>query len=317
MVNVQIVESFATADAGYQAGQIVTIPRWFAAELLMRGLANETDQPTDEQSQFNERFRFGSGQPCLFLPFVGEFGHAIMHHVRFIHFHEASRKVVCCRKGDEVLFPIADEFVTNWTDPTPDETRAGSGRETLTWPQIVATFPDHTPVETGNITYYQEYHCPIRLDEKIDLKPKRRGLHADVVLGIRERKFCAEKNWTHWQAVADRITAAGFTVAVAGKRPHTQDVAGQLHHSSDYPDTDAAVELIQNARLYIGTDTGVSHLASLIGDCPMIVFREEDHYYRTYIPRMQETCGKVIELDGVWNDPQAVATAAMNQLQRH
>ncbi len=225
-----------------------------------------------EERAFIWRLDDGAGRPCLFLPNAGEFGMRILTQVRMIHWHRASRKVVCCRPGEEVLFPSADEFVRDWDDPLEDARRGGSG-PTSRWPKIEARYPDYNLVQTGGLTTVQE-RMSVNPELRIPFRPRLRGLKADVVLGIRWRRFAEEKNWHHWQSVSDAIVDAGFTFAVIGRRPTTLDLPGQSHHSSDYADTDAAIELIQNCRLYVGSDTGTSHLAATVG-ADMLVFREE------------------------------------------
>jgi hypothetical protein len=311
-----MLKTVGTPGKCYRRGDVVKLPEAEAYRWVRSGLAKLSADLPAEERDFNERFQIGTAQPCIYLPFTGEFGHLIMHRVRWVHFHPATHKVVCCREGEQVLFPSAQEFITDWIDPVPDRRKAGTMRAPLDFPDITARFPDHTAVHTW-LTHDQEFHHFINIDEPIRLEPIRRGLKADVVLGIRQRDFCPQKNWPrrYWQRLADAITAAGFTVAVAGRRPHTHDLDGITHHAGDYPDTDAAIELIQGCRLFIGTDTGVAHLASLVG-CPMLLFREEARQYRNYIPRMIRTNHPhpVTMLEHVWDRPEEIIKHAVAAL---
>src|SRR5690606_19352583 len=109
-------------------------------ELVRRGLAEETQTPPPHIADLLARLDDGAGEPVLFLPFVGEFGHLSMSHVRMVHFHRASRKAVCCQPGQEVLFPSADEYFTDWTDPIRDKDRVGTLRDRkIPWPNIEAS----------------------------------------------------------------------------------------------------------------------------------------------------------------------------------
>src|SRR5690606_22428800 len=163
----------------------------------------------------------------------------------------------------------ADAFFTDWIDPIPDKRRMGTHRnEIIPWPNIEARFPDHLPWRAGGLTLEQELHC-INPDQRITFKPKLRGLKADVVLAPRARAFGAERTWQHLAAVAQSTTPAGDTFAAVGGKDSAQDLPGQVYHTRG--DCDAAIELMQNCRLYIGTDSGASHLASTVG-CPMLVF---------------------------------------------
>jgi len=306
----------------YREGKTYEVEDDLAAEFIKLESATIADGLPEEIADYHARMEIGKGKKCIFLPWWGEFGHQIMHNVRMVHFHEASEKIVCCRGGDKCLYPTADSYMVDWKDPMQDKDRGGSGRREIKWPEILKNFPNHTPVNFGNLSPWQEFNCAIEPAKKIDLsKPKwgyqKSGLKADVVLGIRERQFCPAKNWDvkNWQHIADKIIKAGYTVAVAGKRPYTNDVKGQVVHSGDWAETSASVELLESCKLYIGSDSGISHLASLVG-CRMIVFREEGMKYRSYIHRMIETAGhaNVTELCNVWSDPEFIVSKALSIL---
>jgi hypothetical protein len=254
-----------------------------------------------------DRLTHGKDKPCLFLPFVGEFGHEIMSHIRLVHFHHAKEKVVCCRPGHEVLYPSATSFVTDWEDPIPDFRKVGTLRNrVLRWPELRVRYPDHYAVKAGMLAPEQEVMI-IEPGQRIPFQPKKRGLTADVVLGVRNRAFCPERNWKHWQQLADAITAAGLTFAVIGRKDTSCELTGQTHHSGDY-DTDAAIELLQNCKLYVGTDSGTSHLAAEVG-AKMLLFRETAGRSRDLTVRMAEVNpDRVEQMDGAggWEDPVAV-----------
>jgi ADP-heptose:LPS heptosyltransferase len=134
-----------------------------------------------------------------------------------------------------------------------------------------------------------------------------------VVIGLRYRALFAERNWTHWQTVADALVARGISFACIGARPTTLDLAGQACHSADY-DTDATIELVQNARLYLGTDTGISHLVSTIG-ADMLLFRETASGSRDLTPRMRAVNrGRTDVIEHGWDNPGAVIDAALFRL---
>ncbi len=262
---------------------------------------------------FISRLDAGSGRPCLFLPNAGEFGVRILTELRMVHWHRASRKVVCCRKGEEVLYPSADEFVTDWDDPLDDLHRGGTG-PALHWPKIEARYPGFCSIQTAGITTPQE-RMSVNPQERIPFRPKLRGLRADVCLGIRWRRFAEEKNWHHWQAVGDAIVEAGFTFAVIGVRPTTLDLPAQSHHSSDYADTDAAIELLQNCRLFVGSDTGTAHLAATVG-ADMLVFREESAQNEDLRHLMSLRNPGRVELmpAGTWERPDRVVARVIERL---
>lgn len=260
----------------------------------------------DEVNDLDQRLVDGDGRPCLFLPFLGEFGHEVMSHVRIVHFHTASAKTVCCRAGQEVLYPSADAFVTDWVDPVPDLLRVASGRNVaVQWPEIIRRFPDHHTIISGRLTRQQEIH-PLRPDTHIPMRPSVRGLRADLVFGVRRRIFCPERNFKQWDILAAAATAAGLTFAVIGDKATSFDLPGQVCHSGDF-DTDAAVELLQNCRLYVGTDSGNSHLAAAVG-ARMLIFRQHEGGSRDLTGRMAAVNpGRVEVLHNGWNDVFATA----------
>jgi hypothetical protein len=312
-VFIEAAENFSAVAGSYARGHVYDVADLDGREWCRKGLARETVQNPPHVASLLARLDDGAGRPCLFLPFVGEFGHEIMSHVRLVHFHKASRKVVCCRPGAEVLYPSADEYVTDWMDPISDRHRVATIRYTLSiWEEIEAKYPGFKPIPAGNLLPEQEIFI-VRQDERIPFRPKNRGLWADVVLGIRRRDFARERNWPHWQQLADAIGAEGFSVGVAGRRPTTEDVRGQVWHTGDY-DTDAAIELMRHCRLYIGTDTGISHLAAEVG-CPMLLFRETHCGSRDLTPRMEQVNPGITEIvRSGWTRPDLVIAHALQRL---
>ncbi|MBV8782418.1 MAG: hypothetical protein JO353_13565, partial [Phycisphaerae bacterium] len=155
-------------------------------------------------------------------------------------------------------------------------------------------------------------HC-IEPGTAIPFNPRRRGLKADVLLGVRQRQFCPERNWLHWQSLADAITAAGYSFAVIGNPDTATSLDGQVCRSGDY-DTDTAIELLRGCKLYIGQDSGNSHLAATAG-APMLLFREEACMSRDLTGRMERVNpGRVEVMRGVWNDPPAIIARAIERI---
>jgi hypothetical protein len=272
--------------------------------------AEETQDPPEEIQCIEDKTT--CHPKTLFLPNVGEFGHVIMSGIRIVHFNKSPHKIVCCRKGQEVLYPSATEFYTDWEDNIPDTHRIGSGRYTrLEWTDIREKFPDAVAVESDNLHPIAELVC-IHPELPIPFKPLTRGLKADVVLGVRRREFCPERNWKHWQRLANAVTKAGYTFAVIGDLKTSFHLKGEVVHSGDY-DTDCAIELLQNAKLYIGGDSGNSHLAA-VTDVRMLVFREEEAGSRDLTYRMRMTNHTLTVLRRVWDKPKVVIDAALRML---
>lgn len=294
----------------YRAGKLYDVSDLDAAELVAKGYAEPSTVPPPHVADLLARLDDGADRPCLSLPYSGiEFGHVICSHIRLTHFHKSSRKVVCCRPGEQVLFPSAAAHVTDWTDPVPDAQRIGTFRDNvIQWPDLLARFPDLYPIRAGGLTPQQELYA-IRPDIRIPFRPVRRGLRADILLGVRHRQLFPERNWgNNWQTVADHLNRRGITFAVIGARPTTLDLDGQTCHTGDL-DTDAAVELLQQARLYIGTDSGASHLAAAVAACPMMIFRETRSGSRDLTPRMRQTNPDLTVVPQGWERPERVLKA--------
>jgi hypothetical protein len=281
------------------------------------------DSTSDESSpgirDLLARLDDGAGRPCLFEPPVGtEFGHEVITCVRMIHFHRGSEKIVCCRPGHEVLYPLASACITDWTDLIPDAIRTGTSRRISMemvpqWPAIRARYPQHHIVSCRGLTLEQELYviCP---KIAIPFRPKKRGLRADVLFGVRKRDLAAHRNWLHWTRLAQAASAAGLSFAVGGAKETSFDLAGQLAHSGDY-DTDAAIELLQNCRLFVGTDSGASHLAAAVGAPMLIIGRNESEEFWNFTRLMMQVNPNPIEVvREAWNDPARIAGRMIGRL---
>jgi hypothetical protein len=159
----------------------------------------------------------------------------------------------------------------------------------------------------------QELHA-IEAGRVIPFRPQLRGLHADVLLGVRHRQFAPEKNWQHWPEVARAVTQAGYTFAVVGHKTTSFDLPGQQFHTGDY-DTDAAIELMKNCRLYVGTDSGNTHLAATV-NCPILAWRIPDARHRDLFPRMREVATDLETVPDGWTNPPAVISAMLKRLRQ-
>lgn len=309
-----MLTSLGTVHGCFQQGETYELADALGASFCLGRIAVRTTEPPEIYTRFMARLDDGAGEPCLFLPFVGEFGHLVMTHIRLVHWHKAAHKAVACRDHERVLFPSANEFVTDWIDPVPDAKRIASHRsERLVWPHITARYPNHKVIEAGNLTPTQEL-IAIHPTERIPFRPRLRGLHVDVVLGVRQRAFEAVRNWRHWTLVADALKIHGYTFAVMGHLDTSCHLVGESFHTGDM-DTDAAVEALTSCHLYVGNDSGGSHLASTVG-APMLIFRETASGSRDLTPRMDKVnTGRVEVLPPTaWNQPQQVIETILERL---
>lgn len=313
--------NFATATGEFRAGMLYAVDPLIADEWIRKGFGYESNDRPQYVQELLARLDDGAGKPCLFAPPVGaEFGHIVLSHMRLVHFHRASEKVVCCRPGQGVLYPSVgrNDIIEHWTDPTLDKDRMGTSRDVSPeivpeWADIRAAYPDHHVVTFSGFTLEQELWA-IHPTRRIELFPRRRGLRADVVLGVRHRELATNRNWAHWQALAEAANAAGISFAVAAARDTSFDLPGQLMHTEG--DTDAAVELLQHCKLYIGTDSGASHLASTVGAPMLIIGRDDSTGFRDFTHRMAMVNPNPIEIvrEG-WTKPQRVIERMLARMQ--
>jgi hypothetical protein len=311
---IEMLDTVGAPALCYERGESYEVSDAHGASWIRSGVAKRTTQPPRIIADLLARLDIAAGRRALFLPFVGEFGHLILTHIRLVHFSRAAHKIVCCRPGEQVLYPSAAEFVTDWTDPVPDDQRIATNRsQAFDWHELEQRFPDAVAVTAGNLSPSQELHC-INAGQPIPFRPRRRGLRADIILGVRHRKLFAERNWPHWQLVADAIHQVGLTFATMGHRDTSFDLQHQQYHTGDL-DTDAAIESLQNCRLYIGTDSGGSHLAATAG-APMLVFRTDAGGSRDMFQQMEDrNPGRVTVLPmSAWNRPAEVIAAGLSRV---
>src|SRR5262245_10883053 len=90
---------------------------------------------------------------AIFLPWLGEFGVMLLRWVRYVHWHPAACKVVCCRTGQEPLFPSAASFIYDWPDLLSDADRVGDAGSHNDAPallkfrtRLAQLFPDYSHV---------------------------------------------------------------------------------------------------------------------------------------------------------------------------
>ena len=209
----------------------------------------------------------------------------VWHHMKVVHHIEAPKKTVLCRPGEEVYFPSADEFDHDWDDFVSDEHRGGPAwdshdaytaefdhKNTQQALRIGARYPGHQLVQ---------YWKPLPFEYSTTVFPVAprliRGLNVDVAVAARRRVKGAMRNFRHWADVVEQLRSMGLTVGVVGTKETTFPVDADIY-SWDYDDLGSAtLELLQNCRVYIGGDTGVSHLAAFC-QTPMICFRTGQGY---------------------------------------
>lgn len=274
-------------------------------------------------------------EKVVILPFYGEYGWFLNSYIRLVHYYISSKKVVCCRRGEEAYFPSATEFYYEWKDIFEDSEKCGFRN---TWPigplfeetseekilatKLTARYPEH---ELLGFHYgippelVQYFPVPIKIQRQYNL-------HPDVVICARRRYAMGNfgdrgtRNYEQWPRIIEPLLESGYQIGIIGKHDTSYNFPGIQIRSWEYEDSVGAVfEMLSNARLFIGTDTGPTHLAAL-SQTPMILFRNE---HEVLSPNMLKRCILPIAhrqgfyariIPGGWDNPSVVTAAALKYL---
>jgi len=278
----------------------------------------------------NTPWPFQTNESLVILPFYGEFGHFVNSFLRQVHYLVAPSKVVCCRNGEEVYFPSATGFFYDWTDQFQPNQKVGF-RDC--WPPAAVFSPTHE--ELGLLARLRHLFPDYRLtfvaqplrNQQVKTMPvpitytSAAFPEVDVAVCCRHREWDAHRNFDRWQFVLEPLAIQGFRIGVVGEAETSVDFDFVTFRSwaHDCP-AHGVVHALSIPRLYIGTDTGPSHLAALISRA-LLLFRNEACSYLNYLT---ETVTVIASGRGVpvrylqegWTQPERVRAAAL-QFLRH
>lgn len=203
-----------------------------------------------------------------------------------MHIVNAPEKIICCRPGEEVFFPSADKYYYDWKNSIPNRKIKGYHTSIKDKKQLISKikkeYCDYKIVDFSTVTMegifnFDDIIRKIGLDfcgrlESVIIKniryklnPKTNNIKTDVVLGARKRSRTSGKNWKYWNELGALLKEKGLSYSVAGVKDQSYYVDGAECYAWQYESpSDASIEMIQNCSLYIGSDTGVTHLASFI-----------------------------------------------------
>jgi len=284
-----------------------------------------------QQSRLLRTIYAGSDKPTLFTPNYGEFGPVPDKIIPLVHYFDSPHKAVCCKRGDEVFYPTASEFYYDWEDYIEDEYRWGvfAYKNKSKNPKIDEhvriyheQFQKILDQYGSQFTYihiwkfqvdhlWNEYGCqfPVSLQPLIT-----RHIQADIVISPRNRKSRPENNLMIWDQFIEAMHTHGHSVGSIGVKHYSLELAHCDVNSWDYEDNSSAVvEMLQNCKLYVGLDTGSSHLASLLS-VPMIVFSHANQrYYHTEL-MSRRTSGYYLDLGKTIDDIEIVIDKTLEYL---
>ncbi len=264
------------------------------------------------------------GEPVVILPYYGEFGHFVNSYIRQVEYIGATHKIVCCHPGDEIYFPSANGFYSEWIEKYSANERVGYRN---CWPPSAAYVPDADEEELverlvrrfpgHRILYLAE---PLDDPQVVDMPIRIAGgsvpiPRLDIAVCCRRRKWDEYRNFEQWDDVLAPLAAAGFAIGVVGEKETSCDFEFLRFRSWEYsPNSLAVVDAISTARLYIGTDTGPSHLAAIVAQA-LLLFRNETCPNKNYLRDLVSVvAGKrgipVTYLEDGWTDPAQITRAA-------
>lgn len=252
----------------------------------------------------------GSDKTTVFLPNYGEFGSTIHKLIKLVYFFDCPRKIVCCRKGEEAYFPNADDFFYDWESFVEEKykwgfftkkrlTGIGKNHRYREYQNLLTQDVNNIKNVLGeNLNYiplwtlkktpiFEKYHRHFTFD----LKPiKEQGAKADIIISPRNRSSRQENNFLEWDKIISVLNERGYSVGCVGSKNQSLHLPQSRANSWEYADNASAViELLSSCKLYLGLDTGVSHLAAFMS-IPMIVFSHssQSHYLTSYMAEINK-----------------------------
>lgn len=257
----------------------------------------------------------------VILPWRNEFGTMLMHHVRWVHSLAGLEKVVFCKPGQEVLFPSATSFRHDWED-APDHMKRSKlwhdpghkkymveleARARLEYPQHEVLQPPRKH--------------PYRPQLKMKLEQGVLDRKVDVVLAPRYRQHAMNRNFQHWQELADGLQARGYIVGLTGAQATSLDNAKIEHGLKGWNlgGDREQLQLMNTARLTVTTDSGIAHLAVLNQNPLMVLYDNPgldgpETKNAWTLPHMQAHASALCEpLVWCWHDP----TRALNSISNY
>lgn len=204
-----------------------------------------------------------------FLPFRGEFGWYLMNFVKRIHGYNHENKIACIKAGHEALFPTVNKFYYSWED-IPDYMKAGQ-HESEDEEELKNKILIHFSLNESDVSFISTKDTS--WDEKTSLakftfipeNKTKNDLKVDIVIGPRNRKIDAHRNWKpeYWQLFVDAIVQNGYSVGICGSKEASFDIKNVKHYSYNYVDVDSDIEMLKSCRLFVGQESGLAYLAYL------------------------------------------------------
>ncbi len=237
-------------------------------------------------NNFDRRYitQYGDPEKLFFLPFIGEFGCYLTTYVHDIYRIEAKEKVVAIRPLHKVLFPTATELFYDWDLFVDDIRRDGTNRTRgpkrfmrNMMNRIIKEYPKYKDYTFTSPFFSYNSRClpysGFDLERLTAIEDK-----VDFCICTRNRLKKAEKknlSREYWEELLSHFPK--YKVANVGEKDTSlQDLKGVTYNSWDYHyslfDVNCSINLIQNSKVVITTNTGGLHLANLCGSDIIIIW---------------------------------------------
>lgn len=261
----------------------------------------------------------------IILPWRGEFGTMIMHYVRWAN-HECSKaeeSIVCTRLGLGALFPNATTLYYDWDDVKDEQKNTKLLKSDDNAKYLADLAKRLSALYPGYEILTPERKHGIHKEWDFTPKPKfARGLSTDLVIAPRYRKHGEHRNFEHWDEVAMEFISRDVGVMSVGAEETSVKLAVD-DVSWRYDSLDACLEMMQNCRLVLCTESGMAHLAVLAGAPLAIIYDKEGReagkeMWPWNYPHLKmyakNTCEPIV---GGWNYPDKVINFVSKYLQQH
>lgn len=268
----------------------------------------------NEHTLFKSYLKEYQESKTTFYPYAGEFGVGIFGYALPFHYANAKHKIACIPKGYECFFPSANQFIydypgPNWNThcqkdgdllPKPDlryesfdfGEKKRAYHKFYKWKlderiQFKKFIFDNigNDVRVRNISHRRILKDPITtlplfLFAKIPFKnPNKYGIKVDVVFSNRKHGVIKNgdyRSFLKWPETIKHLRGKGLTVGGIGKKESSFDNLEVINNFDFDSPNEAALEMLHNAKYYIGTDTGVTHLAMNFLNLKSLLFRLRD-----------------------------------------
>ena len=233
------------------------------------------------------------------LPNRGEFGLKICYHAPAVH-AIGTPDMVIHEPGEAILYPRAQQTIE--ISPAKDDMRQGmKERDSVVAESVqnvlLGAYPTTQQIRTNDKCRRVAFRA---WAGDLPVTP-------DVVICPRKRDYGSEKNWPHWQTVAEELTKAGLLVFSAGEKATSCETLGDA--ASRYNNAlVASMAAMQTAKLVVCTDSGLAHLAAMCGAKILMIVDGEDRVAPGYWPVKRERFGDadLKMMPYSWGNPHSV-----------